>query len=201
MSNAPKSYTKKPLHQRAIQLSSFALDEDRVLVEGSLVDQRYVPIYDVGGEVRDKGIVHDMKIRLIVSGIPPQILEAEAEMLTYPHPECPSTLGSIEKIKGLKLKAGFGEKIRHIMGGVKGCVHLTHLLTTMAQEIFAGSMTHRLSKPRPIPESIEDVRGLEYLVNSCKVWREDGPLYARIKSAIDSARSYSRALPNRRNPS
>ncbi len=178
--------TTQKLHKRSIELTSFALDREKVLVEGTLMDRRFVPVYDIGGEVRNEGMVHHMKIRLLVKGIPPEILDVEAEMKTYPHPECPTTLDSIKQIKGMKLRGGFSEKVRAVMGGVKGCAHLTHLLISMAQEIFAGTMTHRLREPWPKPKDISEIKGLEYLVNSCKVWRKDGPLYASIKEAFGS---------------
>jgi len=176
---------KKRLHKRTIELSSFDLGHEKVLVKGTLVDRRFVPIYDVGEEVREEGVVHHMKIRLVVKGIPPEILDVEAEMEAYPHPECPKTLDALEQIKGMKLRGGFSEKVRTIMGGTKGCVHLTHLLIAMAQEIFAGSMTNRLRKSRPRLKELSEIEGLEYLVNSCRVWRKDGPLFTRLKETVD----------------
>ncbi len=178
---------EKSIHRRYLDLNSYEVDTDRILVEGRLKDERFRPMYDVGGEVREAGIIHDMCIRLLVQiDLPPLILEAEAEMNHYPHELCPATIESIKQVIGMKVKTGFGLSIRRLMGGVKGCAHLTHLLIVMGQEIFAGTMTTRLSKPQPVPCSFDDIKGLDYLVNSCWVWREDGPLVQRLKEVVSA---------------
>ena len=179
------------IHQRVLDMSTFALDEDTVVVEGALRDERFRPVYELSGQRRDKGVIHHMIIRLLVGGTPLRILDAEAEMPHVPIPLCITTAESVKKIIGLKIKSGFGGKVHKLIGGVEGCAHLTHLLTVMVQEALHGYWTHKMRKPGPPPASVEDIEGLSYLINSCSLWREDGPLLKEIEEFIEKRRSPS----------
>ena len=46
------------VHQRVLDLSTYALDDEKVMVEGSLRDERFRPIYEVSGRKREEGVVH-----------------------------------------------------------------------------------------------------------------------------------------------
>jgi hypothetical protein len=176
---------KNRIHQRVLDLSTYALDDEKVVVEGSLRDERFRPIYDLSGQKREKGVIHHMIVRLLVGGIPLRVLDAEAEMPHVPLPLCVTTRESVKKMIGLKIKSGFGEKVHTLIGGVKGCAHLTHLLTVMAQEALHGYWTHKMRKPEPPPGSLEEIEGLSYLLNSCSLWREDGPIMQEIKDFLE----------------
>lgn len=179
------------IHQRVLDLSTYALEDGNVVVEGSLRDERFRPIYDLSGQKREEGVVHRMVIRLLVGGVPLRILDAEAEMPHVPLPLCVTTRESVKKIVGLKIKSGFGEKVHKLIGGVKGCAHLTHLLTVMVQEALHGYWTHKMRKPEPPPGSLEEIEGLSYLLNSCSLWREDGPIMQEIKDFLEGCKAPS----------
>lgn len=179
------------IHQRILDLSTYAVDDENIVVEGSLRDERFRPIYDFSGQKREKGVIHHMIIRLLVGGLPLRILDAEAEMPHVPLPLCVTTRESVKKIVGLKIKSGFGEKVHKLIGGVKGCAHLTHLLTDMAQEALHGYWTHKMRKPEPPPGSLEEIEGLSYLLNSCSLWREDGPIMQEIKDFLEGCKAPS----------
>ncbi len=172
------------IHQRVLDMSSYALDDEKIVVEGSLRDERFRPIYELSGQKREEGVIHHMVIRILVGGVPLRILDAEAEMPHVPLPLCVTTRESVKKIIGLKIKSGFGEKVHKLIGGVEGCAHLTHLLTVMVQEALHGYWTHKMRKPEPPPNSLEEIDGLSYLLNSCSLWQEDGPIMQEIKDFI-----------------
>ena len=174
------------IHRRVLELSTYALDEERVVVEGSLRDERFRPVYELSGRKRDPGVIHHMIIRVLVGGSPLRILDAEAEMPQVPLALCPTTRETVEKIIGLKIKSGFGEKVHKLIGGVKGCAHLTHLLVVMVQEALHGYWTHKMKRPGPSPASVEEIDGLPYLLNSCSMWRKDGPIMQEIKDFIQA---------------
>jgi hypothetical protein len=177
------------LHRRVLDMSTYALENDSVVVEGILRDERFRPIYEISGRRGEKGVIHHMVIRLLIGGIPLRILDAEAEMPHIPHPLCGTTHESVRKTIGLEIKSGFGEKVHRLIGGVEGCAHLTHLLTVMVQEALHGYWTHKMRKPGPPPASVEGVEGLSYLINSCSLWREGGPILKEIKEFIESGRA------------
>ena len=81
-----------PLHSRSLDLKTYPLDEDRTIVEGWLKDERFKRGYALDGQVRKEGLVHHMVVRLLVGGMPPTILDAEAEMPHVPHELCHSTI-------------------------------------------------------------------------------------------------------------
>ena len=179
------------IHQRVLDMSTYALDDEKVVVEGTLRDERFRPIYELSGQKREEGVVHHMIIRLVVGGLPLRILDAEADMPQVPMPLCVTTRESVKKIIGLKIKSGFGEKVHKLIGGVEGCAHLTHLLTVMVQEALHGYWTHKMRKPEPPPGSLEEIEGLSYLLNSCSMWRKDGPIMQEIKEFLEGRKASS----------
>ena len=184
MSLVEATVKENRIHQRVLDMSSYALDDEKIVVEGSLRDERFRPIYELSGQKREEEVIHHMVIRLLVGGVPLRILDAEAEMPHVPLPLCVTTRESVKKIIGLKIKSGFGEKVHKLIGGVEGCAHLTHLLTVMVQEALHGYWTHKMRKPEPPPRSLKEIDGLSYLLNSCSLWREDGPIVQEIKESI-----------------
>ncbi|MDX9786784.1 MAG: DUF2889 domain-containing protein [Desulfobacterales bacterium] len=184
MGSLKELITGNLIHSRSIDMKSYALDEDTVLVEGWLRDDRFEKIYNTTGEEMDKGPVHYLTIRLKVGGSPPAILDAEAEMPHVPLEFCRTVLDSIPKVIGMNIQAGFVKKVRALMGGVKGCSHLTHLLTVMSQAALHGYITNKWRKKRPVANSIDDVENIEFLVGSCRAWTQDGPKLEALKAAI-----------------
>jgi hypothetical protein len=174
----------KPIHSRSLDLKTYPLGEDRIIVEGWLKDERFKRRYGLDGQVRKEGLVHHMAVRLLVGGMPPTILDAEAEMPHVPHELCPSTQDSIKKVIGLAIKSGFGEIVHKMIGGVEGCAHLAHLVMVMGQEAVHGYWTHKLASQPPAPRPFEEIEGLSYVINSCSLWREDGPLHREIEASI-----------------
>ena len=178
-----------PFHSRSIEMKSYALDDDCILVEGWLREDRFQPVYALTGEKIEPGPVHHMAIRLKLGGAPPTILDAEAEMVHVPLQFCRGTLETINNVIGLEIRAGFKKKVRAMMGGEQGCVHLTHLLTVMSQAAFQGYVAHKRKSRQPLPASLEAVEGLDALLGSCRAWRRGGPKVTRLKSVLESKRS------------
>ncbi len=174
-----------PIHSRMLDFKTYCLDSDRVIVVGRLKDERFVPFYGSVGEVREAGVVHEMVLYLLIGGMPLLILEADAEMPSVPHEQCSETRESIRRIVGLEIKSGFSEKAHKLIGSVEGCAHLTHLLVVMIQAALHGYWTHKMREPRPTPHSLDEVDDFTYLLNSCRLWREDGPLIQELKALIE----------------
>jgi len=175
-----------PFHSRSIEMKSYALDDDCILVEGWLREDRFQPVYALTGEKIEPGPVHHMAIRLKLGGAPPTILDAEAEMVHVPLQFCRGTLETINNVIGLEIRAGFKKKVREMMGGEQGCVHLTHLLTVMSQAAFQGHVAHKQKNRKPLPASLEAVEGLDVLLGSCRAWRRGGPKVTDLKSVLEN---------------
>jgi hypothetical protein len=179
----------EPIHRRLLDLRTFPAGDDKVIVEGSLRDERFRAIYELSGKKRDKGVIHDLVIRLLVGGLPLRIQDAEAEMSQVPRELCRTTQESIRKIIGLEIRSGFGERVHKMIGGVRGCAHLTHLVIVLVQEALHGYWTHKMGKHGPPPGSVEKVDILAYLVNSCSLWRKNGPFVKEIEGLIEERKA------------
>jgi len=175
-----------PFHSRSIEMKSYALDDDTILIEGWLREDRFAPVYALTGEKIEPGPVHHMAIRLKLGGTPPTILDAEAEMVHAPLEFCRSTMETIKHVIGLEIRSGFKKKVREMMGGEKGCVHLTHLLTVMSQAAFQGHVAHKRKSRQPLPASFEAVDGIDALLGSCRAWGRGGPKVTHLKSVLES---------------
>jgi hypothetical protein len=185
MSRLKKLAAASPIHQRKIEVRTYPLENNQLVVEGRLTDDRLVNGFHWDGRPRPAGVVHQMVIRLLVGDWPPTILEAESEMLEIPHDLCRTVAETIQKIVGVPVSAGFSDQIKQRLGGLEGCSHLTHLILAMGPAILHGYWTQHSRKPRPVPKSLDEVQGLSILVNSCQLWKEDGPLIQLVQETID----------------
>ncbi len=169
------------VHTRSIRVETYSAGEDRVIVEGSLEDTRYQPIYTITQQRREAGRVHGMVVRLLLGGTPTKILDAEAEMPTVPMEECRTAIASVKALIGLPVVYGFSKAVKDRLGGTAGCNHLTGLVLTMGSAAVQGTAAHR-GKTRPPPEARQVM--LEYVKDSCRVWRCEGEHYRKTLAEI-----------------
>ncbi len=173
-----------PVHSRLVEVRTYPAGDGKLVVEGRLRDERFVPGYHWNREAFTPGVIHNLVVRFLVGEVPPVILDAEAEMLDVPNEGCPDTLDSIETMKGLSIASGYGEEVRKRMGGVKGCAHLTQLVMIMGTAALHGAWIAGSREPRPVPATPEAFAGLSRLVNSCRLWRKDGPILAELREEM-----------------
>jgi hypothetical protein len=114
-------------------------------------------------------------------------VEAFADMPVIPMEECRTTLDRVPLLTGLEIKPGFTRKVSEIMGGTKGCTHLATLTKAMAQEIVHGWLTEKRRNPAPLPDNLEDIKEKGFLVDSCRMWKKDGPKIQALARAIQQA--------------
>jgi len=175
---------KAPIHSRDMKITTYACeDSNSIIVEGRLKDDRMVPYYIFEGNKKQPGTIHQMIIRMLVSGPLLTIKDIEAEMIDIPREECPNVASSVKKVKGLIIAPGLTEKVKNILGGVNGCAHLTHLLLTMASAAVQGYWTNVAQNPIPKPKPNDPIQ--KFILNTCHVWREDGPLVNKMKKLLE----------------
>jgi len=66
-------------------------------------------------------------------------------------------------------------KVKELVGGAKGCAHLVALPVSMASAAVQGAWT-AVSR-RPAEQSGYRERAMEAIVDTCRVWRKDGPKF------------------------
>ena len=166
------------LHSRSIEIVTYECDEDHIIVEGRLRDDRLVEIYHAAGEKRSPQTVHDMKVQVQIDCRTLTIEDVRTEMPGVPHDGCDQTSESLNKLKGIRVAPGFTSKVKRALGGTRGCLHLTTLVLAMAPAIMQGFWVHGSRDPgsRQITgDMIEN-----YLVDTCWVWRRDGDLIKKF---------------------
>jgi hypothetical protein len=165
---------RQKIHKRSIDITIYEGGADAVILEGVLRDERLLESYRPTGEVYPPGTLHHMLIRMRVRGPRLVIEDIEVEMPTIPHAACDETINSLEPVKGMAIVSGFTSKVRKLVGGVKGCNHLLTLLTAMAPAAVQGAWSAMVREP--IDPEVYMPAALERVKNTCRVWREDGPL-------------------------
>lgn len=80
---------------------------------------------------------HDFRCFLVFSLPSLEVIETEIEMNKLPQEICKVPLKGIDKLKGLKIERGFRQKVKRIVGGEEGCIHLVDLIYEMAQGVVA----------------------------------------------------------------
>ena len=169
------------IHTRSIRIETYTVDEQRVIVEGTLEDTRLQPIYTMATQRRDAGKVHGMVVRLLLGGMPTEILDAEAEMPTVPLDACRQAVDSVKGLIGMPIVYGFTKAVKDRMISTEGCNHLTSLMLTMGSVAVQGMAANRGKTPPP-PEAREMM--LEYVKDTCCVWRGDSEHYKKTLEEI-----------------
>ena len=169
------------VHTRNIKISTFECDKGGVIIEGELIDDRLKFGFSPTGEERPPQIVHHMIIRMLIDGQPLSIKDLEAEMPGIPNKECAETCKSLDRIIGMSIDTGFTMKVKDILGGVKGCAHLTALLIAMAPAAIQGYWAHYSRKPGDKVLASNSMK--QFLVDTCWVWRKDGPMLEKLLQA------------------
>jgi hypothetical protein len=175
------------IHTRDIRMTTFPHENGQVIVAGELIDTRYIKIFDITGNVLEPGTIHHIRLFCRIAPDPLRILEAQADMPTIPMTECRTTLDRVPLLNGLEIKPGFTRRVSDIMGGTRGCTHLATLIKSMAQEMVHGWLTEKRRNPTLLPDNIEDIREKGVLVDSCRMWKKDGPKIKALAQAIQPA--------------
>jgi len=173
-----------PIHTREISLSSHIHEEAGLIVHGILKDRRRVPIVDILGRPKEPGIIHHMTVTLALAPDPFRIIRAEAEMLTVPTEDCSATLDCIPKLVGLEVQSGFSRRVKEAVGGPEGCIHLCSLVTAMGTEMVHGWLTQKRSCSAQGIMDIDSIKENMFLLDSCRVWKKDGPRVRQIRRAM-----------------
>ena len=165
---------KTKIHTRQISAETYVVDENNLLVEGVLKDDRIKDSCRATGEVIPAGTIHHMVIRLHLK-LPSLVIEdLEVEVISAPYPDCLETCEIMNGMKGVSISSGFSKKVRSVAGGPRGCVHLVTLLLDMGQAAFQGFWTHESTNVNQ--DAIYSEERLRILEGTCWAWRRGGKL-------------------------
>jgi hypothetical protein len=168
------------IHERAFFIKIFEIDKDRILVQGLLADERFYPSYIYSlRQIVEPCVLHRMKVSLKLL-LPKLVIEyAEIQMPIVPNAMCRDIETLAPKLVGLQLTQGFKAKVKNILGGKIGCIHIRNMISFMESAAIQGSYTYynRLREDGKVKHSDLDD---SLLINSCHMWRDDGPLAPQL---------------------
>lgn len=173
------------IHSRNIRVETFKAGEDRIIVEGTLNDERMVGSRTLAGKAVKPGKFHGMVVRFLVGETPPRILDVEAQMFKTPSDSCCQAESTMDSLIGLPIVYGYSKEIKDRLGGTKSCTHLMSLVLVMGSAAIQGFATNR--GHRNVEPGARDIL-FQYVKNSCLMWGEDGEFYKRTMKEIEAGK-------------
>ncbi|UCH21691.1 MAG: DUF2889 domain-containing protein [Deltaproteobacteria bacterium] len=170
------------IHTRQIKVTTYGTSEDAILVEGMLKDDRLQAVYRPTGENIPPDTVHHMIIRMKIRGPRLIIEDIDVDMPAVPHAECAETRNSLEPVIGMRIASGFTNNVKDLVGGARGCAHLVALLVSMASAAVQGAWTAFSRNPEQPPGYV--AKAMNAIVDTCRVWRQDGPKLAEYRKRL-----------------
>jgi DUF2889 family protein len=163
---------RQPMHTRQIRCQGFARADGLWDIEGHLVDTKP---YDMPNADRPHGKIsagehlHEMWIRLTLDT---ELWVRAVEVVTDfgPYAVCPSIAPNFQRLVGERIKAGWTQRTRELLGGVQGCTHLVELLGPLATTAFQTIYPVRVKRDS-VPSAHKPA-----LIDTCHAYRSDGPL-------------------------
>jgi hypothetical protein len=151
---------------------------DYLAVVGTLHDER-----PWAGGTHGPRDLHVMELAMLVRRTDMTIVDAAADMKTYPHVECTRIEASFRELIGLSVARGYTSSVQERFGRERGCSHLEFLARAIGPVVVQGltsSAAWQVEKgdgQHPMREG-----GYTFLTNTCHVWAEDGPGPDKIAS-------------------
>ena len=164
------------IHNRNIHCEGYLREDGLVEVEGHMVDTKPFdfPNKDRGGYIRTGEALHGISARITFDDTM-KIVDAEAILDHTPYNYCKMIAPVFKQLVGIRIGSGWRGKIREIMGGVKGCTHLTELLGPMATTAYQAMVTVKFGDQVLESENIGITQAPE-LLNTCYSHAEGSPV-------------------------
>ncbi|MEK9683011.1 MAG: DUF2889 domain-containing protein [Rhodospirillaceae bacterium] len=169
----PEPSEREPIQTREISVAAFRRTDGNWDIEGHLID---VADYDISnfyrGTIQAGSPIHDMRIRITLNA-ELEIVDIIADMDAHPYSVCPGVLPSFHLLKGEKIGPGWNRKLRELLGGVNGCVHLVDLLRPVGTIGFK-TVRREAGKDDVAKEKRQDYS--PYQINTCHALSSSGEI-------------------------
>ena len=163
-------------HTRVVTCTGYHRADGLFDIEGHLLDTKPFDFAnkDRGGTIKAGEALHGMHVRITID-MEMIIQDAEAIIDDAPYNYCKSVAGVFKQLVGVKIGPGWRKQVRSIMGGTKGCTHLTELLNPMATTAYQSMVSERIKQREQQPAS-EQRKISPALINSCHSHAVDSPV-------------------------
>ena len=166
------SLTRTRLHTRRVAYECFRRDDELFDLEGHLTDVKDHEYALLTGVRHAGDPVHDMWARVTVgSDYLIRAIEVRTDGMPYTG-ACDRIEPAYAKLVGASVLHGFRKTLHDTMGGVRGCSHVTELLShlpTAAIQMFAG-----------LRQEIEEGEGKPFQLDRCHA----------LETTTDTVRQY-----------
>lgn len=165
---------RKAIHTRRVSCTGYERADGLLDIEAEMQDISPTGTDLLFRAVPAGGAIHHMRIVMTVDR-DLVIQDIRATIAAGPTEYCTAIESAYAGLKGLQIRAGFRQQAKAIVGGVRGCTHLTELLgplaTTATQTTMAIGRRERNGRwpgegTGPMPRPV--------LINSCHTYHEDG---------------------------
>lgn len=151
---------REPLHRRSIEINGYRRADGLYDIEGHLVDTKPVD-FKLAAGIRPAGEpIHGMWLRITVDK-QLNIVDAAAAMDAMPYVnECNKIVPAYRLLVGLAIKPGYQQRIKELLGGVRGCTHITELAGSLATAAFQTFAGQRVQDPDRMPFQLDRCHAL-----------------------------------------
>jgi hypothetical protein len=168
---APAS-PRRRLHTRRVTYEGFQRDDGLFDIEGRLSDVKDQDLTLLSGVRRAGELIHDMHVRVTIDR-QFNVVDLEARTDASPYPGGCDVIGPhYRQLIGANLLYGFRKKLHDTMGHVRGCTHITELLSslpTAAVQTFAG-LKEREDEGAGKPFQLDRCHALETSSDTVRVY-------------------------------
>jgi hypothetical protein len=160
---------RTPLHRRTLEIRGWKREDGLYDIEGHLLDRKDVDFRLATGLRGPGEPIHSMWLRITVDA-KLNIVDAAAATDDMPYEgECDRITPEYRKLIGLAIRPGYTQRVKELLGGVRGCTHLTELagsLATAAFQTLAGQVR-------------QDPERKPYQLDKCHALAGDAPVVAK----------------------
>lgn len=151
---------RERLHRRTIEIHGYRREDGLFDIEGHLVDTKAYDFALAAGVRRAGEPVHGMWLRITVDR-ELKIVDAAAAMDAMPYVDhCNRIVPAYRLLVGLAIRPGYHQKLKELLGGVRGCTHITELAGSLATAAFQTMAGQRLQDPERKPFQLDRCHAL-----------------------------------------
>lgn len=123
--------SRQHLHTRRYHFEGYERADGFFDIEGRITDTKtYGFENEYRGRIGAEDAIHDMQIRLTLD-LEMTVRGIEVTTNASPYRICGDVAPSYEALVGEQIKAGWSQRIKALVGGIKGCTHVTEMLAAM----------------------------------------------------------------------
>jgi hypothetical protein len=152
---------REPLHNRSIEIKGYKREDGLYDIEGHLVDTKPYDFKLAAGLRPAHQPIHGMWLRITVDRNL-VIVDAAASMDAMPYiDDCNQIVPAYRKLVGIAIRPGYHRKIQELLGGVRGCTHITEMAGALATAAFQTMAGQRVQDADRKPFQLDRCHALE----------------------------------------